>query len=181
MLVSSLGMACYCVLGAIMFARFAVEEYKGKRVILLFSYPVSRVNVLLTKAIVVCGFVFVFSLLTNLIIFGFFNVSEYFSPLVHEGDLSFMLADTMLLSVVNGFLSIAVSLIALAAGIWRKSVAVTIVTAVIICSVFSSIFTQAVMNSLTDIGFMAIVVAIIAVVAVSVFGLTTKKVNALEV
>jgi ABC-type transport system involved in multi-copper enzyme maturation permease subunit len=178
MLVSSLGMACYCVLGAIMFARFAVEEYKGKRAILLFSYPVSRVKVLLAKAIIVCGFVFVFSLLTNLIVFGFFNVSESFAPLVHEGDLSFMLADTMLLSVVNGFLAIAVSLIALAAGIWRESVPVTIVTAVIICSVFSSVFTQAVMNSLTNIGFMAVVVAIIAV---SVFGLATKKVNALEV
>jgi ABC-type transport system involved in multi-copper enzyme maturation permease subunit len=181
MLVSSLGMASYCVLGAVMFARFAVEEYKGKRAILLFSYPVSRVKVLLAKAIVVCGFVFVFSLLTNLIVFGFFNVSEYFAPLVHEGDLGFMLADTMLLSVVNGFLAIAVSLIALAAGIWRESAPVTIVTAVIICSIFSSVFTQAVMNSLTNIGFMAVVVAIIAVVATGVFGLATKKVNALEV
>ncbi|MDR2672926.1 MAG: hypothetical protein LBC35_06570, partial [Coriobacteriales bacterium] len=114
-------------------------------------------------------------------VFGFFNVSESFAPLVHEGDLSFMLADTMLLSVVNGFLAIAVSLIALAAGICRESVPVTIVTAVIICSVFSSVFTQAVMNSLTNIGFMAVVVAIIAVVATSVFGLATRKVNALEV
>ncbi|MDR2486737.1 MAG: ABC transporter permease [Clostridiales Family XIII bacterium] len=180
MLVASLSMACYCVLGAVMFARFAIEEYKGRRAVLIFSYPVSRVKVLLSKALLVCGFILAFSLLTNLIVFGFFNVSEYFAPLVHEGELSRMFSDTMLLSGINGLLVVAVSLIALAAGLWRESVPVTIVTAVVICSVFSSIFTQAVMNSLTNIGFMAGVVAMIAVVAVGVFGLATKKVNGLE-
>lgn len=164
-----------------MFARFAVEEYKGNRAILLFSYPISRVKVLLAKVIIVCGFAFGFSLLTNLVVFGFFNVSEHFAPLVHEGQLSWMLADTMLLSVINGLLVIAVSLIALAAGLWRQSVPVTIVTSVVICSVFSSVFTQAVMNSLTSVGFMASVVAIMAAAALSVFGLAAKKVKAMEV
>jgi ABC-type transport system involved in multi-copper enzyme maturation permease subunit len=177
MIVSSLSMSCYCVLGAVMFARFAVEEYKGNRAILLFSYPISRVKVLFSKVALVCGFVFAFSLLTNLVVFGFFNLSEYFAPLVHAGELSRMLADTMLLSVINGFLAMAVSLIALAAGLWKESLPVTIITAVVICSIFSSIFTQAIMNSLTNIGFMALVIVVIVVVAAGVFGLATKKVN----
>jgi ABC-type transport system involved in multi-copper enzyme maturation permease subunit len=181
MLVSSLSMASYCVLGAVMFARFAVEEYKGKRAILLFSYPISRAKVLLAKVMIVCGFVFVFSLLTNLIVFGFFNVSEYFAPLLHEGELSRMLASTMLLSGINGFLAIAVSLIALAVGLWRESVTVTIITAVVICSVFSSVFTQAVMHSLANVGLMIAVAAAILAIALCVFGLTMKKVNAIEV
>jgi ABC-type transport system involved in multi-copper enzyme maturation permease subunit len=180
MLVSSLIMASYCVLGSIMFARFAVEEYKGKRAILLFSYPVSRVKVLLAKVVIVCGFIFVSLLLTGLIVFGFFHISESFAPLMHEGGLGQMLADAMLLSVINGFLAVSVSMIALAAGLWRESVPVTIVTTVVICSVFSSVFTQAVMNSLTNIGFMAVIVAAIAVVAVGVFGLATKKVTTME-
>jgi ABC-type transport system involved in multi-copper enzyme maturation permease subunit len=180
MLVSSLGMASYCVLGAVMFARFAVEEYRGKRAILLFSYPISRAKTLFAKVIVVCGFVFAFSLLTNFIVFGFFNISEYFAPLVHEGELSRMFADAALLSAINGFLAIAVSLIALAAGLWKESTPVTIITAVVICSIFSSVFTQAVMNSLTNVGFMAVIVGVIAAVAAGVFGLAIKKVNAKE-
>ncbi|GHV31662.1 ABC transporter permease [Clostridia bacterium] len=181
MLVSSLSMASYCVLGAVMFARFAVEEYKGKRAILLFSYPISRSKVLLAKVALICSFVFAFSLLTNLIVLVFFNVSERFAPLIHEGELSRMMSDAMPLSVVNGFLAIAVSLIALAVGLWKESVPVTIITAVIICSIFSSVFTQAIMHSLANVGSMIAVAAMILAVALCVFGLAVKKVNAMEV
>jgi ABC-type transport system involved in multi-copper enzyme maturation permease subunit len=181
MLVLSLSMASYCVLGAIMFARLAVDEYKGKRAILLFSYPISRSKVLLAKVLIVCGFVFTASLLTNLVVFVFFNVSEHFAPLVHEGELGSMLGETMLLSVVNGLLAIAVSLIALAVGLWRESVPTTIVTAVVICAVFSSVFTQAVMRSMVNAALMAAVAAMILAIALGAFGVTMKRVNAIEI
>lgn len=35
-------MAIFSILTAVMSARFVVEEYTGKRAILLFSYPISR-------------------------------------------------------------------------------------------------------------------------------------------
>jgi hypothetical protein len=120
-------------------------------------------------------------LLTNLIVFGFFNASERFAPLIHEGGLSRLMSDAMPLTVVNGFLAIAVSLIALAVGLWKESVPVTIITAVIICSIFSSLFTQAVMHSMENVGLMIAVAAMILAVALCVFGLAVKKVNAMEV
>ena len=59
MIVTILNMASYCILSAVMFSRFVIEEYKGKRAILLFSYPVNRVKVLFAKVLLVCGFVFI--------------------------------------------------------------------------------------------------------------------------
>ena len=37
-----LGMMAFSILGTVMGARFIVEEYSGRRAILLFSYPLSR-------------------------------------------------------------------------------------------------------------------------------------------
>jgi len=55
-LISILFVAAFGVLSAIMHAKFTVEEYTGKRAILLFSYPIKRSKILFAK----CSFVFFF-------------------------------------------------------------------------------------------------------------------------
>jgi len=41
-LFSVLNMTIFCVMSAVMYSRFVIEEYTGQRVILLFSYPIKR-------------------------------------------------------------------------------------------------------------------------------------------
>jgi len=53
-LISIVFVAAFGVLSAIMHAKFTVEEYTGKRAILLFSYPIKRSKILFAK----CSFVF---------------------------------------------------------------------------------------------------------------------------
>lgn len=173
MIVSILNMASYCILSAVMFSRFVIEEYTGKRAILLFSYPVNRMKVLLAKVLLVCGFVFSFSLISNLIVFGFFNVTEYFLPLMREGNLHQTMINSILMIIIESFLAIAISLIAMAVGMWKESLPATIVTAVIICSPISNLGGSPLL--------MLIGTSCIFIVAIIAFALTMKKVDEMEV
>lgn len=53
LLFSAVNMAIFATLSATMYSRFVVEEYKGKRAILLLSYPVERDKIMLAKLAVV--------------------------------------------------------------------------------------------------------------------------------
>jgi ABC-type transport system involved in multi-copper enzyme maturation permease subunit len=181
MLVSSLSMASYAIFGAVMFSKFVVEEYKGKRAILLFSYPVSRMKVLIAKILLVCAFTLVGSLLTNAIVFGFFNVTESFAPLVHEGVLSFTLTNSIVLFVLEALLAVAISLISVQIGLWKQSVPATIITAVIIVSLASSICTQFLMNATPNTAILLILVPTIIAIASAAIALTVRRVDAIEV
>ena len=173
MIVTILNMASYCILSAVMFSRFVIEEYKGKRAILLFSYPVNRVKVLFAKVLLVCGFVFIFSLISNFIVFGFFNITEYFLPLVHEGELHQTIVNSILLIIIESFLAIAISLIAMAIGIWKESVPATIITAVVICSMISNLGTSPLL--------LLIGTCFILLIALIALGFAVKKVEHIEV
>ena len=48
-------MAVFCVMSSVMYSKFIIEDYSGKRPILLFSYPVSRKKIILSKLGVVSG------------------------------------------------------------------------------------------------------------------------------
>ena len=49
-------MAIFLILSAVMASRFVVEEYSGKRAILLLSYPISRKKVLCAKLMLVFAY-----------------------------------------------------------------------------------------------------------------------------
>lgn len=64
-----LNMAVFCVLSAVMYSKFIIEDYTGKRIILLFSYPVSRKKILLSKLGIVCLFTVISMTVSNIAIF----------------------------------------------------------------------------------------------------------------
>ena len=77
-------MAVFATLSGTMYARFIIEEYKEKRAILLFSYPVKRDRIMLAKLVAVFLFVVIAMMLSSLLAFGVFGVSETIAPLVDE-------------------------------------------------------------------------------------------------
>jgi ABC-type transport system involved in multi-copper enzyme maturation permease subunit len=87
LIVSVLSMASFCILSAVMFSRFVIDEYNGKRAVSLFSYPVNRKKVLAANLIFVCAFIFIGFLVSNMAVFALLNLTEYFAPIVKEGVL----------------------------------------------------------------------------------------------
>src|SRR5690625_4130466 len=52
-----LGIA-YIVYASVLYARIFVQEFRDRTITILFTYPVSRVKILLAKVIFVIGFIF---------------------------------------------------------------------------------------------------------------------------
>lgn len=143
-----LNMAVFCVLSAVMHARFIVEDYSGKRAILLFTYPVSRRNILLAKLMVVAMFTLLSILVSGFLIYSIFGLTEQFMPLVEESfTVSTMLA-AMENTLVMSFMAASMGIIAAGVGFIKKSVPTTIITAVILASFLCNIVANATSNVL---------------------------------
>lgn len=177
MLMSTLLFGSFAVLSAVMHARYTVEEYTGKHAILLFSYPVNRGKLLFAK----CGFIFCFTVgftfVGNLIVQSAFGLlSNTFSFLPTAFDLT-AFQYLVKISLIYAVLSASVGLMALWVGFWRKSLVVTIVTAVLFISPFSNIASLFPTSSVT---MLLIGVAILLLLGLLAFARVLSRVNRME-
>lgn len=169
-----INVAGFSCLGTAMLGKIVMESYNDNYLYLTLSYPVARKKILWAKIIfceVFCGIgVFVGVLLTN----SLFFVSESIFSVVND-SLSFAaIVNQLPLMMVSIVLVTSISLISLAIGWWRNSVALAIVSAVVLCSIPSNLVT---------VGGVEVVLAITAVLlllSMMVILLITKKVSRLE-
>lgn len=138
-LTSVLNMACFSVLSAVMYSKFVIEEYKGKRAILLFSYPVSRMKIFYSKIILVLLFTIAVTLVSNLAIFTVFGLSEMIYSVVNDTISIATVIKVIRVSFIMACLAGGFGTISMFAGFIKKSVPTTIVTSVILCSLISNI------------------------------------------
>lgn len=137
-------MAIFSILSAVMVSRFVVEEYSGKRAILLLSYPVSREKVLCAKLVLVFAYTVGAMLLCGAVIQAVFYLTELLFPICSDHltikvilqSLGFLLC----CSVLAGLMGV----IALWFGFRKKSVPVTIATSVILATLVCQVISAAI-------------------------------------
>ena len=78
-----------------MYSKFIIEDYTGKRIILLFSYPVSRKKIMLSKLGIVYLFTVISMVASNIAIFLVFGLTEQFIHLINESFTLFILAQAI--------------------------------------------------------------------------------------
>ncbi|WP_407371722.1 hypothetical protein [Carnobacterium sp.] len=169
-----INVAGFSCLGTAMLGKVVMESYNDNYLYLTLSYPVARKKILRAKIIfceLFCGFgVFIGILLTN----SLFFVSESIFSVVND-SLSFAtIVSQLSLMIVAVILVTSISLISLAIGWWRNSLALAIVSSVVFCSIPSNLVT---------VGGVQVVLAITVILLVAsmlVVLLITKKVSRLE-
>lgn len=176
-LFSVLNMAVFCVLSAVMYSKFIIEDYAGKRIILLFSYPVSRKRIMLSKLGVVCMFTVISMVISNIAIFLIFGISEQFIPLINEKFTFSIMLRAVETTLIMSLVAASIGIVAVGIGFIKKSVPTTIVSAVLIASLMCNIVVNAT-SSKTVMYLFAIVMMSIGVLF-SMF--LVKKVNIMEV
>ena len=77
-------MAIFSILSAVMASRFVVEEYSGKRAILLLSYPISRKKVLCAKMMLVFAYTAGGMLLCGAVVQAVFFLTESLFPICSD-------------------------------------------------------------------------------------------------
>lgn len=74
-------MGIFSVISATMSAKFIVDEYRGGKAILLFSYPISRKKIMGTKILLVFLFTVGSMLISGAIVLAVFMITESFVPI----------------------------------------------------------------------------------------------------
>ncbi len=174
-LVSIISMSAFAILASIMHSKFVVEEYTGKKNLLLFTYPQKRSTILFAK----CVFIFVFtcvSMLTmNMLALLSVGIVSHATGLISQPftDIGLMLKYSLTFPLVAN----VIGLIALRIGFYKKSIIVPIVVSTILTALFGNAVMLMGANSV--IAFL-IVGGILLLISMFLFIGLLKKVNSME-
>lgn len=172
-----LNMAAFCVLSAVMYSKFIIEDYSGKRPILLFSYPVSRQKIVVSKLSVVYGFTIFLMVISNLAIFLIFDITENFVHLVSEAFTFSIMLQAIETTLVMALIAASIGVAAAGIGFIKKSIPTTIVSAVLIASLMCNI----VVNTTSNRTMMYIFATVMIFIGIIFSIFLIKKINIMEV
>lgn len=175
-LFSALNTAAFCVLSAVMYSKFIIEDYAEKRVILLFSYPVSRKKIMLSKLSVVSIFTIASMVISNIAIFLIFGLSNQFTHLVNEKFTFSVMIHAVEITLIMSIVATSIGIVSVGIGFIKKSVPTTIISAVLISSLMCNIVFNATANKMAMYLF-AIVMMLIGILFSMIL---MKKVNTME-
>lgn len=170
-------MMCFAVLSSVMHTKISIEEYTGKRAVLLFSYPVKRSRVLFAKCFLVFVFTSLGMIVCSIISILLFGLISNLAGIMPEPFTAAEVLSGISNSVILGLTAGSMGLVALRVGFWKRSMIATIITAVILCTPCSNLFMLAGDQSLpVMIGFAAVLIA----AGLVIFVLLSKKVDKME-
>jgi ABC-type transport system involved in multi-copper enzyme maturation permease subunit len=170
-------MGIFSILSAAVASKVLVEEYRGKRAILLFSYPVKREKIMGVKISLIFLFTVFSMLVSGICVLGIFMVTESCFPIsgdrIYLGLLLKSFLSLFCYSILSGFCGIISSWI----GFRKGSVLVTIIASCILMVVACQIVAMTFFSEI----FMLVVFAVMGVLAVIVSKDMMEKVNKMEI
>lgn len=131
-----ISMAIFSIMSSVMASKFIVDEYTGKKAILLFSYPVDRKKILDAKIIMVFSYTAISMLVCNGIAITVFLSTESLFPLCQDSIDITLLWDCIFSVLCYSLMSALMSLVATWFGFMKKSIIVTITSAYVIVSIY---------------------------------------------
>ncbi|MNJ55274.1 ABC-2 family transporter protein [compost metagenome] len=167
LLATTIYMMVFSILAAVMYAKFVVQEYGSKQLLLLFSYPIERRQIALSKLAVVISFITISMIVGYLPPIMIFGLTELWFPIVNdEMSLQFITASLKLLVIivigVNG-----ISMIAVRIGFIKKSVPTTIVTSFVLCGLVGNAVIGSFNNNIALLGLAILIIFSTVTVAYS--------------
>lgn len=170
-------MTVFCVFSCVIYARFIIDAYQGKRLLLLFSYPISRKKIFFSKIMIVSLFIGLSMIICNTFVFTTFFLTESIYPIVEDSFSFILIIDALQTTFIMIIAAASLSVIATGIGFFMKSVPAALIAGVILSSMFCNITFYFSANDM----FLSIFMMIALLGATIMIILLTKKINALEV
>ena len=133
-MIGSLVNSTFIVFAGVLISKFIIEEYKSKTINLLFTYPISRKKIMMSKVLIISIFTFISIILSSIFIFGSFYIIQ---SITHTtlGELTIdMISKQFIITVMNALINSIISLVPLYFGLKKKSVPATLITSVLMVS-----------------------------------------------
>ncbi|WP_144612313.1 ABC transporter permease [Bacillus cereus] len=132
---STLVRATFIIFGSVLIARLIISEYKNKTILLMFSYPINRKKMMVSKLAITAILTFITVILSNILVVGvFFGIDTYFSILPNSFTVDQLTREGINL-VPLAIATAGISLIPLYFGMRKRSVPTTIVSSLIVVSI----------------------------------------------
>ncbi|MEI4830700.1 ABC transporter permease [Bacillus sp. FJAT-53711] len=132
----SMILVAFGVLSSVMYSKIIVEAYNAKQATLLFMYPISRRKMMIAKLVSVYIFVFCAYLISSLFIFPCLIL---INSILHFMSDSFVLSYLLNSLIQFSLLASSIGVISVGIGFIKKSVPTTILSSVILGSIFCNI------------------------------------------
>ncbi|MFB5251053.1 ABC transporter permease [Bacillus mycoides] len=135
LMASTLVRATFIVFGGVLIAKLIIDEYKNKTILLMFSYPINRKKMMISKLAITAIVTFITVILSNVLVVGlFFGIDSYFSILPNSFTVDQLMQEGIKL-VPLAIATAGMSLIPLYFGMRKRSVPTTIVSSLIVVSI----------------------------------------------
>ncbi|MCU5654045.1 ABC transporter permease [Bacillus mycoides] len=135
LMASALVRATFVVFGGVLIAKLIIDEYKNKTILLMFSYPINRKKMMVSKLAITAIVTFITVILSNIVVVGiFFGIDSYFSILPNSFTVDQLMQEGINL-VPLAIATAGMSLIPLYFGMRKRSVPTTIVSSLIVVSI----------------------------------------------
>lgn len=125
-------MGIFSVISATMSSKFIVDEYRGKKAILLFSYPINRKKIMETKILLVFLFTVGSMLISGAIVLAVFMITESFVPISKDIVSLGLILTSIIYLVCYALIAAFCGIVSSWIGFRKQSVIATIVASCII-------------------------------------------------
>ncbi len=132
LMASTLVRATFIIFGGVLIAKLIIDEYKNKTILLMFSYPINRKKMMISKLAITAIVTFITVILSNILVVGiFFGIDSYFSILPNSFTVDQLIQEGIKL-IPLAIATAGISLIPLYFGMRKHSVPTTIVSSIIV-------------------------------------------------
>lgn len=136
--VSTFVRAVFMIFSAVYISRLIISEYKNKTINIMFTYPINRKKIMVSKFLIVMIFSFTAMLLSNVFLDFSLCIVNNFNHFFKDTLTTSLIISNSINIVVYSLAFAFISLIPVFVGLKRKSGSATIVTAVILSSLLSN-------------------------------------------
>ncbi len=150
----------FIIYAASLISKLVIDEFKSKTISILFMYPVNRKKILIAKLLIIAIFTFVSIIFANTVLAILFYLINSIHPTLEDTFTLALIKKHSLTVLMNALSATGMSLIPLFFGMRKYSVPATIISSIILVSLFSS---NSGGKSLNDIVIIPITLAIIGV------------------
>ncbi|MGH0428959.1 ABC transporter permease [Bacillus hominis] len=135
LMASTLVRATFIIFGGVLIAKLIIGEYKNETILLMFSYPINRKKMMISKLAITATLTFITVIVSNILVVGvFFGIDSYFSILPNSFTVDQLMQEGIKL-VPLAIATAGISLIPLYFGMRKRSVPTTIVSSLIVVSI----------------------------------------------
>ncbi|TSB47803.1 ABC transporter permease [Alkalicoccobacillus porphyridii] len=168
--------ATFIIFAAVLISKFIIDEFKNRTSLVMFSYPIDRKKIMMSKLLLIFILTFCSMLIsTCFVVLSFIGLNEMFQLSVNLNFSAQSILPELMSMMMFNLVAAGASLVPLYFGMLKYSTPATIVSAIIIALVTNSSYGPE--YSLINLLYMPLGLAIIAIL---IIGLALRNINRLE-